>query len=71
MARRLLEADAQALLNIRQNLITDHERIIDADHSTRSVAQCKQSDVASALTNAIKSLEEVLTVAADIEFRAS
>ena len=71
MARRLLEEDAQALMNIRANLITDHQKIIDADHSTKSVAQCKQSDVSAALTNAIKSLEEVLTVAADIEFRAS
>ena len=52
MARRLLEEDAQALMNIRTNLITDHQRIIDADHSTKSVAQCKQSDVSAALTNA-------------------
>jgi hypothetical protein len=69
MARRLQQDDAQALLNIRTNLINAYAKIIDADWSTRSVAQCKQSDVDAVLTGAIKSLEEVLTTAADINFK--
>lgn len=69
MSRRLNEADAQALMNIRTNLINSYNRVIDADHSTRQVAQCKQSDVDAIIVDTIKSLEEVLTVAADIQFK--
>jgi hypothetical protein len=69
MSRRLEERDAQALMNIRTNLIKSYQRVIDADHSTRQVAQCKQSDVDTIIMDTIKSLEEVLTVAADIQFK--
>lgn len=69
MSRRLNEQDAQALMNIRTNLINSYNRVIDADHSTRQVAQCKQADVDAIIMDTIKSLEEVLTVAGDIQFK--
>jgi|TARA_B110000467_G_C18229777_1_gene427980 hypothetical protein len=69
MAKRLQEVDAQALLNIRKELITAYNRIIDADHSTRQVAQCKQSDVDQIIVRTVKSLEQVLSAAADVRFK--
>ena len=68
MAKRIENQDMQALLNIRRNLIQDHERLLDGAMAPHS-AMCKQSDVAVALTRAIKGLEEVLTTAGDVSFK--
>lgn len=68
MPKRLHIDDAQALMNIRKNLIADHERLLDGMHAP-AMAVVKQSDVSIAFSKAIKSLEEVLTHAADIEFK--
>lgn len=68
MAKRIDDQEVRALLNIRNNLIQDHERICDGAMSPHS-AMCKQSDVAAALSRAIKSIEEVLTVAGEVSFK--
>ncbi len=66
MAKRLPQEDAQALLNLRTRLINDYQSIIDEGGT--NTAMCKQSDVAIAMTRAIKGLEEILTAAADVKF---
>lgn len=68
MAKRIENQDLQALLNIRANLIQDHERLLDGALAPHS-AMCKQSDVAVALTRAIKGIEEVLSEAGDVAFK--
>ena len=68
MAKRIETQDVQALLNIRRNLIVDHARLLDGASAPHS-ATCKQSDVATVLSRAIKGLEEVLTTAADVSFQ--
>ncbi len=68
MPKRLHIDDAQALMNIRQNLINDHERLLDGMHAP-AMAVVKQADVSKSFAAAIKSLEEVLSYAADIEFK--
>ena len=66
MAKRLPQEDAQALLNLRTNLIRDYQTIID--EGATNTAMCKQQDVANAFTRAIKGLEEILSAAADVKF---
>lgn len=66
MANRLDNQDRTALLRIRENLMRDHDRLLDAP--TEPVAMVKQSDVASAFSRAIKSLEEVLREAGGVRF---
>lgn len=66
MANRLDTQDRTALLRIRENLMRDHDRLLDAPNTP--VAMVKQSDVASAFSKAIKSLEEVLTAAGGVKF---
>ncbi len=67
MARRLTNDDILALLKIRDNLISDHNRLLDGSMAPQS-ALVKQSDVSAAMSKAIKALEEVLTVAGDVKF---
>mgnify|MGYP006446676005 FL=1 len=52
MAKRIETQDVQALLNIRRNLIVDHERLLDGASAPHS-ATCKQADVATVLSRAI------------------
>ena len=68
--KRMQTEDVQALLNIRKNLIQDHERLLDGAASPHT-AVVKQVDVASVLSRAIASLEEVLQTAGGIEFKRS
>lgn len=68
MANRMQAVDVQALLNIRRNLIQDHERLLDGSASPHT-AVVKQTDVARSLSRAISSLEEVLSTAGGIEFQ--
>ncbi len=67
---RIQREDIQALMNIRLQLIEDHERLLDGASAPQS-ALVKQRDVAIAFSKAIRGLEEVLTAAGDIEFRKS
>ncbi len=67
---RIQREDIQALMNIRLQLIEDHERLLDGASAPQS-ALVKQRDVAIAFSKAIRGLEEVLTTAGDIEFRKS
>ncbi len=66
MANRLDPQDRTALLRIRENLMRDHDRLLDAP--TAPVAMVKQSDVAGAFSRAIKSIEEVLATAGGVQF---
>jgi len=68
MAKRMEEADVQALLNIRRQLIVDHERMLDGS-SAAHIAVVKQVDVAKCISRAVKSLEEVLHTAGGVEFK--
>ncbi len=65
---RLDNQDISALLKIRENLINDHERLLDGSSAPAS-AMVKQADVAGVIARAVKSLEEVLSAAGDVEFR--
>lgn len=67
---RITTEDIQALLNIRGNLIEDHQRILDGAGAANT-ALCKQKDVAVAFSRAIKGIEEVLTEAGQIKFEKS
>ena len=64
---RIQREDLQALLNIRQGLIQDHERLLDGASAPES-ALVKQRDVALAFAKAIRGLEEVLAVGGEITF---
>ena len=64
---RIQREDLQALLNIRQGLIQDHERLLDGASAPES-ALVKQRDVALAFAKAIRGLEEVLSVGGEITF---
>ena len=68
MANRLDNQDRTALLRIRENLVRDHERLLDGSSAPAS-AMVKQSDVAAAFSRAIRSLEEVLATAGGVEFK--
>jgi len=68
MASRLSNEDRTALLRIRENLIIDHDRILDGNAAPAS-ALCKQADVAAIISKAVRSLEEVLSEAGGVEFR--
>ena len=70
MAKRMNDADIQALLNIRRNLIVDHDRMLDGSTASH-IAVVKQTDVAASLTRAIRSLEEVLATAGGVEFSSN
>ena len=67
MANRLNNEDRLALLRIRENLMLDHDRLLDGPFAPE-MAMVKQKDVAVAMTRAIKSLEEVLAVAGGVKF---
>lgn len=67
MANRLENEDRMALLRIRENLMSDHDRLLDGS-TAPATAMVKQSDVAAAFSRAIKSIEEVLTTAGGVEF---
>ena len=64
---RLETRDLQAIMNIRQALIEDHERLLDGA-AAGPFATVKQQDVAIAFVRAIKSLEEVLAEAGGVKF---
>jgi len=64
---RIQNEDIQALLNIRQSLIEDHERLLDGS-SAPQAALVKQKDVAVAFSRAIRGLEEVLATGGEIKF---
>ena len=66
--KRMQTEDIQALLNIRTNLIQDHERLLDGSASPHT-AVVKQVDVSRAMSRAIAALEEVLNTAGGIEFQ--
>ena len=66
--KRMQTEDVQALLNIRTNLIQDHERLLDGAASPHT-AVVKQVDVSRAMSRAIAALEEVLNTAGGIEFQ--
>ena len=64
---RIQPRDLQAIMNIRQRLIEDHERLLDGAAAAAS-ALVKQRDVAVAFSRAIKGLEEVLSDGGEIKF---
>ena len=64
---RIQREDLQALLNIRQGLIEDHERLLDGASAPAS-ALVKQRDVAMAFARAISGIEEVLATGGDVTF---
>tara|TARA_B100000282_G_C31649991_1_gene452538 strand:+ start:336 stop:551 length:216 start_codon:yes stop_codon:yes gene_type:complete len=64
---RIQPEDLQAIMNIRNMLIEDHERILDGGYNAPA-ALCKQSDVAVAFSRAIRALEEVMATGGEIKF---
>ena len=64
---RIQTQDLQAIMNIRQGLIEDHERLLDGA-SAPEAALVKQRDVALAFARAIRGLEEVLAEGGEIKF---
>ncbi len=70
MANRLTDEDRLALLRIRDNLIIDHDRILDHG-AEMATAMVKQADVSQVIAQAVKSLEEVLSVAGGVVFKKS
>lgn len=65
---RITTEDLQALMNIRNMIIQDHERILDVNGFGNPAALCKQADVADAFSRAIKALEEVMASGGGIKF---
>tara|TARA_A200000159_G_C7335113_1_gene344732 strand:+ start:2102 stop:2317 length:216 start_codon:yes stop_codon:yes gene_type:complete len=65
---RIETQDLQAIMNVRQALIEDHERLLDGAGAPAS-SLVKQRDVALAFSRAIRSLEEILQEAGGIKFQ--
>jgi len=65
---RMQQEDVRALLNLRGSLIADHTRLLDGASSPHT-AMVKQSDVSRCLTNAIKSIEEILETAGGVQIK--
>ena len=68
MPNRLHEDEVKALLQLRNNIIGDYNRILDGAAAPES-AMCKQSDVARSFTQTIRGIEEILSTAADVTFK--
>ena len=64
---RIPVQDLQAIMNIRQALIEDHERLLDGSSAPQS-AMVRQKDVAMAFSRAIRGLEEILAEGGEIKF---
>lgn len=64
---RIPREDLQAILNVRKQLIEDHESLLNGASSPAS-ALVKQRDVALSFSRAIKSLEEILERGGNIKF---
>ena len=67
---RIPVQDLQAIMNIRQALIEDHERLLDGSSAPQS-AMVRQKDVAMAFSRAIRGLEEILAEGGEIKFEKS